>query len=177
MPIPEEIIQYCSSLVVLVHEGKRAEIQLAHFSVKEYLLSDRLEPDLAEGLDEISAKASIVDVCLSYLLTIHPLCSPQKTRQQYYLAEFSAQYWMKNAKDVESAYKGITPSVKRYFLCQNAFQFGYHLNNPYGREADGIQALYHASLWGLLYSSIFLLQKALISMPKVESMAMLFRLL
>ncbi|KAK7217682.1 hypothetical protein V2G26_005685 [Clonostachys chloroleuca] len=62
MPIPEEIIQYCSSLVVPVHEGKRAEIQLAHFSVKEYLLSDRLEPHLAEGLDEISAKASIIDV-------------------------------------------------------------------------------------------------------------------
>jgi hypothetical protein len=124
MPIPEEIIQYCSSLVILAHKGKRAEIQLAHFSVKEYLLSDRLEPSLAKELGEIPAKASIVDVCLSYLLTVHQLCSPQEARKHYYLAEFSARYWMKNAKDVESSYKSILPSVKGYFLCPNAFQFG-----------------------------------------------------
>ncbi|CAG9955408.1 unnamed protein product [Clonostachys rosea f. rosea IK726] len=171
MPIPEEIIQYCSSLVVLAHKSVQSsqfitdtveqvtEIQLAHFSVKEYLLSDRLEPDLAEGLGEISAKANIVDICLSYLLTIHELCSPEEARKQYYLAEFSAQYWMKHAKDVESTYKAVIPLVKEYFLCQNAFHFGCQLNDWFGFKADGIQALHHASVWGLLYSSIFLLQK------------------
>lgn len=126
--------------------------------MKEYLLLGRLEPDLAEGLHEISAKANIVDVCLSYLLTIHELCSPQKARIKYYVAEFSAQYWMKHAKDVESSCKSIMPSVKRYILCRNAFQFGYHLDDRPEHEGDGIQALYHASLWGLLYSCIFLIQ-------------------
>uniref|UniRef100_A0A8H7NI02 protein S-acyltransferase n=1 Tax=Bionectria ochroleuca TaxID=29856 RepID=A0A8H7NI02_BIOOC len=171
MPIPEEIIRYCSSLVILARKSVQSyqldtdtveqitEIQLAHFSVKEYLLSDRLDPDFAEGLDEISAKASIVDVCLSYLLAIHKLCSPLEARQQYHLTEFSAQYWMKHAKDVESSYEAIIPSVKRYFLCQNAFQFGCQVDDLYMRNVDRIPALYYASLWGLPYSSIFLLQK------------------
>ncbi|KAK7219041.1 hypothetical protein V2G26_007044 [Clonostachys chloroleuca] len=168
MPIPEEIIQYCSSLVVLAHESVKdytdaveevTEIQLAHFSVKEYLLSDRLEPDLAVGLDKISAKTSIVDICLSYLLAIHQLCSPKKARAHYYLANFSAKYWMKNAKDVESSNKAIIPSVKEYYLCQNAFQFGCQVDGPQEAHGFGMQAIYHASLWGLPYSSIFLLHK------------------
>uniref|UniRef100_A0A8H7NI08 NACHT domain-containing protein n=1 Tax=Bionectria ochroleuca TaxID=29856 RepID=A0A8H7NI08_BIOOC len=188
MPVPEEIIQYCSSLVALTHKGKRAEIQLAHFSVKEYLLSDRLEPSLAKELGEIPAKASIVDVCLSYLLSVHKSCSPQKAKKKYYLAEFSARYWMKHAKDVELFNKAILPSVEEYILCQNAFQFGCQLydpdefddpgefddpdefddsdefdgsdesDDPEELEVGGNQVLYYASLWGLLYSSTFLLQ-------------------
>jgi hypothetical protein len=55
MPDPREVSCYCSSLVVLVtaeghsyDEGdKAAELQLAHFSVKEYLTLDRLDNGFA----------------------------------------------------------------------------------------------------------------------------------
>ncbi|CAH0025660.1 unnamed protein product, partial [Clonostachys rhizophaga] len=139
MPIPEEIIQYCSSLVVLAQKSVQSyqfntdtveqvtEIQLAHFSVKEYLLSDRLEPNVAKELDRISAKASIVNVCLSYLLTIYQLRSPQETRKQYYLAEFSARYWMEHAKDVESSYKAIIQSGGLYGNALQAASVEGHL--------------------------------------------------
>ena len=51
MPNPQEISRYCASLVAVVSVKKdprgendnRVELQLAHFSVKEYLLSDRVE--------------------------------------------------------------------------------------------------------------------------------------
>ncbi|VUC23003.1 unnamed protein product [Clonostachys rosea] len=159
MPIPEEIIQYCSSLVALTHKEEQAtEIQLAHFSVKEYLLSGRLEPDLAKGLDEIYAKADIVTVCLSYLHTIHELCSPQEARAQYHLAEFSAGYWMKYAKDVEASYKAIVPRAKAYLLCLKAFQFGCQLYDPFKYKEYRFQPLYYVSFWGLIYSSRFLLE-------------------
>ncbi|KAF3185889.1 hypothetical protein TWF788_003937 [Orbilia oligospora] len=42
MPDSDEILRYCSTLVVAT------ELQLAHFSVKEYLTSDRLDSDIAQ---------------------------------------------------------------------------------------------------------------------------------
>lgn len=85
MPVPKEILGYCSSLVAVVSRredndddndddddnrgGKTVtEIQLAHFSVKEYLVSDRLKTDIAKYLEEIAARASIAEVCLAYSL-------------------------------------------------------------------------------------------------------------
>jgi len=55
LPDPREISCYCSSLVVLVptikhsyhKDDKHVELQLAHFSVKEYLTSNRLDKDMA----------------------------------------------------------------------------------------------------------------------------------
>ncbi|KAK3312589.1 nucleoside phosphorylase domain-containing protein, partial [Apodospora peruviana] len=52
MFVPEEVVQYCSSLISLVRKNDtgdgtaRMEIQLAHFSVKQYLMSDRLQVDV-----------------------------------------------------------------------------------------------------------------------------------
>jgi len=87
MPDPQEISRYCSSLVVVVstkgyshdykcdpnsnyyfeddedeHELQGLELQLAHFSVKEYLTSNRLDKDIAESFQEAAAKASIAAV-------------------------------------------------------------------------------------------------------------------
>jgi MoxR-like ATPase len=78
MPVPEEIIQYCSSLVALTHKGKRAEIQLAHFSVKEYLLSDRLEPlkNLVKYLQRLALLTFASPIC--FLYTSHARHKKQK---------------------------------------------------------------------------------------------------
>ncbi|SCV35431.1 related to ankyrin [Fusarium fujikuroi] len=76
MPNPREISKYCSSLVsIVIKDGdigkpKATKIQLAHFSVKEYLMSDRLEHKIAKHFDETTAKASITEICLTYLLEL-----------------------------------------------------------------------------------------------------------
>lgn len=78
MPIPEEITRYCSSLVSLVNRYDRfretqiVELQLAHFSVQEYLQSDRLDAIEAEYLGQKEAAEAIANLCLSYLLAMKP---------------------------------------------------------------------------------------------------------
>jgi hypothetical protein len=48
MPRPREITRYCASLVTITSSKVKGseediqELQLAHFSVKEYLVSDRI---------------------------------------------------------------------------------------------------------------------------------------
>jgi hypothetical protein len=176
MPIAEEITAYCSSLVSLIQsdvgfdaysdsESKGVpELHLAHFSVKEYLVSNRLTPDLAQAFQEIPAKTRITDICISYLLAIHQLCLSEETVEEYYLARFSAQYWTRFAKDVEIGNKAIILSVKEYLLYEKAFQFGYRVYQTdecvsIWREHIKIQALYYASSGGLLYTCQFLLNK------------------
>lgn len=76
MPEPREITLYCSSLVVLVEREGRTDtetvtgIQLAHFSVKEYLTSDRLKLAMAKKLEKIPAMTVMTEVCLAYLLDL-----------------------------------------------------------------------------------------------------------
>ncbi|KAI0206014.1 hypothetical protein F4808DRAFT_455506 [Astrocystis sublimbata] len=65
-PIPEEISRYCSSLVVIAErEGGYeeantvTELQLAHFSVKEYLVSDKLAQGIDQDFKITTARASL----------------------------------------------------------------------------------------------------------------------
>ena len=121
LPVPEEILRICSSLVSLVTrqvklKGIVMELQLAHFSVKEYLTSEKVEKTFQEGLAEISARRSITKVCLAYLSHLGEMCSinnlvrkPEHPREErlavkeaFPLAEYSAQYWMDHARPVEA---------------------------------------------------------------------------
>ena len=91
MPDPQEISRYCSSLVSVVRvqerwpeEGEtRVELQLAHFSVKEYLLSNRLENDTAQGFQDCYAGAAIAKVCLAYLLQFERRLLPRDIIQDF----------------------------------------------------------------------------------------------
>ncbi|KAJ2979195.1 hypothetical protein NQ176_g3397 [Zarea fungicola] len=99
MPNPREITRYCSSFVALTtyfdtENGEEVvQIQLAHFSVQEYFQSDRLPPDLAAQLGKTAAAASLVELCLSYLLALDISLSYDKTAEQYPFVEYSAQHW------------------------------------------------------------------------------------
>lgn len=75
MPIPEEIAGYCSGLVVIGYaddDQRYMEIQLAHATVKEYLISDRLSQDVSAHFAKSLANAatSITEVCLAYLADV-----------------------------------------------------------------------------------------------------------
>ncbi|KAI1414950.1 hypothetical protein F5Y13DRAFT_178439 [Hypoxylon sp. FL1857] len=83
MPEPKEIASYCSSLVLVEEKMERAwdsetkdyiqqYVRLAHYSVKEYLTSNRLNNDIAKYLSETNARTSIAEVCLTYLIHLDP---------------------------------------------------------------------------------------------------------
>ncbi|OJD26655.1 hypothetical protein ACJ73_01954 [Blastomyces percursus] len=75
MPKPLEISRYCSSLVStnsVNGRGEHAYLQLAHFSVKEYLTSDRVDKSFRESFAEINARG-IITAYLSQMIMIYAI--------------------------------------------------------------------------------------------------------
>ncbi|KAF7535702.1 hypothetical protein G7054_g5189 [Neopestalotiopsis clavispora] len=132
MPNPTDIVGYCSGLAVIVereeyysshqdtssrereHYATRQELQLAHFSVREYLTSDRLENNISPCLPETSAQSIIAGVCLAYLLEIMPdqwaeddlwsgpqYPTPTDIERTFPFASYSTQYWATHFAVVE----------------------------------------------------------------------------
>ncbi|KAK8064712.1 hypothetical protein PG994_007350 [Apiospora phragmitis] len=168
--IPEKIATYCAGLVILVKRQAEdnkttvTEIQLAHFSVQEYLTSGRLEGSIANDLQETAARLSIMTVCLSYLLDMGYPYTISGARQQYPMAQYSTRYWAQNAAVIEGSDKQVA-IVKEYFSHWTAFEFGYRLYRPdRSREEEPddykepVTCLYYATVYGLFHSAKELLE-------------------
>lgn len=73
MPEPMEITRLCSSLISTEHPvygescPQRFYAELAHFSVKEYITSSRVNEAFKDHLVERTARATIVEISLAYL--------------------------------------------------------------------------------------------------------------
>lgn len=127
MPDPADISRCCSSLVVIVPENdeghfenvRNSTLQLAHFSVKEYLVSDRLPEETAPYFRKITANASISKVCLAYLLQLNGDRSATEITNIFPLAEFSAKYWMAHAVAAEDKDETLWNFIKRFMSCEN----------------------------------------------------------
>jgi ankyrin repeat protein len=92
LPEPRDILTICSSLVTIAE----SELRLAHFSVKEYLVSDRVPARYSIGK---SAHGNIAQTCLTYLL--HFEGSSLLTLDnidKFPLARYAAKYWTKHAR-------------------------------------------------------------------------------
>ncbi|KXH45551.1 pfs domain-containing protein [Colletotrichum salicis] len=164
MPQPDEVSIYCSSLVAIITRGGKSgetevkELQLAHFSVKEYLISDRLEQNISEAFGEPVAKASIVEVCLAYLLDLDHSLSLLEVRQSYPLAQYSARYWMDHAIRIETAM--ARKLIKEFCLHKDSPKVCYGLYNadrPWEEEPERFKkektpVLYHIAHGGILYA-------------------------
>lgn len=75
IPMPKLLLRICSSLVSAIviadsDTGDREILQLAHFSVKEYLKSSRAEQMIQHNISEIPARTSIVRTCLEYISVV-----------------------------------------------------------------------------------------------------------
>ena len=94
------VLSTCSSLITVVHDGDSRVVQFSHFSVKEFLTSERL----AAAVGDISfhyippapAHTILAQACLGVLLR------PDDTTweafvQHFPLAEYASQHWMDHA--------------------------------------------------------------------------------
>ena len=99
---------------------RKAEIRLAHFSVKEYLVSDRIQhgPAFAYSLKEEFSNESIAADCLAYLLhLIEPdNCRSELTIVEYPLARYAARYWIDHIHFVKSPKSTALTLVQELFL-------------------------------------------------------------
>jgi ankyrin repeat protein len=163
LPDPSEISCYCSSLVVVVHTSKHSyhkynKLQLAHFSVREYLTSTRLDEDIAQAFEEVAAKASIAKICLAYLLHFDWDVTPEEVRESFPLADYSARYWMTHAAAAEDKDERLQGFIKEFF-CYHEKPYKtcyslYHPDEPQKLHSsliykDPASPLYYASFGGL----------------------------
>ena len=103
LPEPRDILTICSSLVTTAISTAESldgdtyeaeELRLAHFSVKEYLISDRIKtgPALRYSITN-GAEEHITQTCLIYLLHFKgPIVLTSKNINEFRLAGYAARY-------------------------------------------------------------------------------------
>ena len=112
-PEPRDIWTICSSLISLqeealedTHKGNpRVIIRLAHFSVKEYLISPSIRNGRVKdySIQEVDTNALIAESSLVYLLLFDkPGSLTTQSVLEFPLADYAAQYWTKYAQVAES---------------------------------------------------------------------------
>ena len=107
------LLTSCSSLIAIVDTGYSRVVQFSHFSVKEYLTSERL----ATSSQDVSryhitfetAHTILAQACVSTLLQLDDHDEQDGVEMNVPLAAYTAKYWVRHAQfeDVASRIKGM----------------------------------------------------------------------
>jgi hypothetical protein len=173
MPDHQEISRYCSSLVTLVVVSTESDnvLQLAHFSVKGYLTSTRVESVVALEFQKITASTSVARVCLAYLLQFDHEIRPEEVLIEFPLAKYSAKFWTSYATRNNSEEDSLMGMIEQFFCSFGApYKVCYGIHSPDEpwvnprlpvREKEHTEALplYYAALGGLRKNVQLLLEK------------------
>ena len=174
-PDPQDILEICPGLVIGTGTGVQdsegtvigEQVQLAHYSVKEFLTSKRIKELVPNySIDPTTAHTSMAEVCLAYLLSFNsPASVSPSMLENFPLAAYAAQHWTKHAKLAEEAESLATLTMELFDDVNPAYVNWGCLHNPDKRwqtPADGIKKrvdgeedplprpIYIASLCGLL---------------------------
>ncbi|THW19009.1 hypothetical protein D6D24_03059 [Aureobasidium pullulans] len=112
---PLDVLKLCSSLIIVVASSQHHVespygysgstgfgVQLAHASVKEYLLSDSVISPFKEQLAEDRARTIIVRACLGYLSSLSdPSCVLGYVMAGYPFAYHASRFWASHARLIE----------------------------------------------------------------------------
>jgi hypothetical protein len=165
-PEPRDILTRCSSLVDISETS--TELRLAHFSVKEYLVSERIVTGRA-GLFSVTPKCAnvfIARTCLVYLLQFTSM--ERCFHTDFPLARYAATYWMSHAS---ARLKDLLPLIKDLFQPNNPYfnwtvifvaehGFLWSSNMPYWEPIFiACSPLYYASLDGAKDMTVLLLDR------------------
>jgi len=179
-PEPRDIWTICSSLIFLqeeileeAHEGNtRVIVRLAHFSVKEYLISLSIRNGRAKdySIQEVDTNALITESCLAYLLQFdEPGSLTTRSALEFPLANYAAEYWTRHAQVAERG-STLAPLLSIELLLTKGHGLLnwirlYDLEQPWRglnmmrRLNDIHPPLYYASFAGLIRSVEFVLDK------------------
>ncbi len=108
---PEEaILSACSSLITIVDVGTSRVVQFSHFSVKEYLTSDRLANSGKHlspyHIVPYSAHTTLAQASMTVLLALDDQVDKERIKN-FPLAIYAARYWVDHAQ-----FEGVCSSVK-----------------------------------------------------------------
>ncbi|CAH0046151.1 unnamed protein product, partial [Clonostachys solani] len=175
MPDPQGILEMCPSLLASRElnaednsQGNKTGIvieivELAHATVKEYLVSLGSGSKFYSIADPVTAQAIITTVCLAYLSHIDEKEAQEKTRAQFPLAQFSSRYWLQYAKGSDEVLE-VREATIRFLSDERTRHIWGSLYNPDFPTTDiagpytMATPLYYASLAGLAHTVTKLLQ-------------------
>jgi hypothetical protein len=105
----EAVLYTCSSLIVVVGDGDYGVVQFSHFSVKEFLTSDRLAMSYADIsrfhiLPEL-AHTVVAKACLGILLRSEPYS---------FLVVYATRFWMDHTR-VEKVWTHVEDGIRCLF--------------------------------------------------------------
>jgi ankyrin repeat protein len=148
----EAVLSTCSSLIAIVDNHGSQVVQFSHFSVKEFLVSDRLTSALGDfsqyRIFPGSAHTILAQVCLGFLLHLNDPVD-EECIKDFPLAGYAAEYWVAHAQfeDVASQVKDGMESLfdldKPHF---SAWVGIYNIDK--GPNVELPTPLYYSSLCG-----------------------------
>ncbi|KAL8686847.1 MAG: hypothetical protein Q9218_006823 [Villophora microphyllina] len=91
---PHDLLAICSSLVMLSEDGY---LQFSHYSVKEFLVSERIRRSSASlfAMEDGLAHKAMAEICLTYLLLFID------SQTFFPLHQYSIRYWYRHAQEVQ----------------------------------------------------------------------------
>jgi ankyrin repeat protein len=146
----------CSSLISIVDDSGSQVVQFSHFSVKEFLMSDRLTSSLGDfsqyQILPRPAHTILAQACLGYLLHFDGHVD-EGIAKGFPLAEYAAEHWVTHAQfeDVASRVKDGMETLfdcdKRHFA---AWVGIYDMDREFSPESSSKipTPLYYSSLCG-----------------------------
>ena len=123
---PEDVLNMCSSLVISVEPDSKSKVtmvRLAHFSVKEYLVSDRIRTGSAAffSIDEEASNTVIGAIGLSCLQLYDEALyhDSREFSMQFPLAKYSARFWHCHLSTISgAAHLPLRPLASELFLSE-----------------------------------------------------------
>jgi len=132
-PNPNSVLQILAGLVTI---SPQLVVRLAHFSVKEYLLSDRIPKGLVRkfSASSITANDFIARSCLLYILHYDESDSKAMSSddlKRFPLLQYACQFWYIHAKSIPvQSRKSIDPVSFRLFLSDTALLAWLQVHRP-----------------------------------------------
>jgi len=145
------------------YENSSLTVRITHFSVQEYLESERIRTQKAAifGLNDVTAHTEIAQICLIYLLNPGLSSSnlDQSLLKEFPLAHFAAMYWYYHYQNVANHVPRLEDFVLKLLQHQDSFATWVKLHDVdqpwdttvnFDRMLGNIPApIYYASLLGL----------------------------
>jgi len=155
----QAVLSTCSSLIAIVDDGDSQVVQFSHFSVKEFLTSDRLARS-SENISQYhilleSAHTHLAQACLGVLLRLDDDVDEDNAKD-IPLAEYAARYWVDHAQ-LEKVASHIQETMEFFFDADKPHWAGWiRVHNidahwEFYSDDHGANAalpLYYASLCG-----------------------------
>ena len=108
------VLSTCSSLIAVVHDGDSRVVQFSHFSVKEFLTSDRLAAAASDiSFHHIDLKHAHTILALGVLLRLDDN-TRESYMQRFPLAEYAAEHWADHA-GFEDVHLRLTEGMENLF--------------------------------------------------------------